>query len=321
VPILLHLYLPIAGVSVDVLLLLALGGGVGFLSGLFGVGGGFLLTPLLIFLGIPADVAVATQSDQLVGASVSGVLAHWRRGNVDLRMAVILLVGGLAGSALGVVLFTLLRRWGQFDLVVAILYLVFLGMIAVIMLGESLRTMGNPGRVGAQRGRLHQHSWLHGLPWRMRFPRSRLYISALLPLVLGFIVGILVAIMGVGGGFIMVPAMIYLLGMPSRVVPGTSLFQIIFVTAATTWMQAITTQTVDIYLSALLLVGGVIGAQLGAAHGHRLRPEYGRLGLAVLVLLVCVKVAFDLTVTPADSYAIEIARPTGDGAVAAPGKP
>jgi uncharacterized membrane protein YfcA len=301
-----HVYLPIAGVSVDVVLILVVGAAVGFLSGVFGVGGGFLSTPLLIFLGIPTDVAVATQADQLVGSSVSGALAHWQRGNVDLRMGTVLLVGGLAGSALGVAAFALLRQWGQFDLVVSILYIIFLGMIAAMMLAESLSTIFRRGRGIASRGRLHTHSWLHGLPLRMRFPRSRLYISALLPLALGFLVGVLVAIMGVGGGFIMVPAMIYLLGMPSRVVAGTSLFQIIFVTAATTLMQAITTQTVDIYLSVLLLAGGVIWAQLGAAHAHRLKPEYGRLGLAIVVLLVCVKVGLGLTVAPEDVYSLEI---------------
>ncbi|MBM3597984.1 MAG: sulfite exporter TauE/SafE family protein [Alphaproteobacteria bacterium] len=304
-----HVYLPIAGVSVDVVLILVVGAGVGFLSGVFGVGGGFLSTPLLIFLGVPSDVAVATQADQLVGSSVSGVLAHWQRGNVDLRMGSVLLVGGLAGSALGVAAFSLLRQWGHFDLVVAILYVIFLGLIAGMMLTESLSTILRRTRAVAARSRLHTHSWLHGLPLRMRFPRSRLYISAILPLGLGFVVGVLVAIMGVGGGFIMVPAMIYLLGMPSRMVAGTSLFQIIFVTAATTWMQAITTQTVDIYLSVLLLVGGVVGAQFGARYAHRLRPEYGRLGLAIVVLLVCAKVAIDLGVSPNDVYSIETDSP------------
>src|SRR5882672_10928211 len=224
-----EIYLPIAEVSLDVFVLLALGGAIGFLSGVFGVGGGFLLTPLLIFIGVPPAVAVASSANQLVGASVSGVLAHWKRGNVDFKMGGVLLVGGFLGSLLGVWLFGILRRIGQVELVINLCFVILLGTLGALMLVEGTRTLLRRRRVGVPRRKLHQHTWIHGLPLKMRFRRSKLYISALLPLGLGFLIGILSAIMGIGGGFVMVPAMIYLLGMPTLVVPGTSLFQIIFV--------------------------------------------------------------------------------------------
>ncbi|MEE8273865.1 MAG: sulfite exporter TauE/SafE family protein, partial [Alphaproteobacteria bacterium] len=218
-----QIYLPIAEMSANILLLLGMGGAVGFLSGVFGVGGGFLMTPLLIFIGVPAAVAVGTEANQIVAASVSGVIAHWRRQNVDFKMGGVLLVGGIAGSSFGVWLFSILRGLGQIELVISLCYVVFLGIIGALMLGESLRAMLRRKGTARARHKLHQHYWVHGLPFKMRFRRSKLYISALLPLGIGFVVGMLAAIMGVGGGFIMVPAMIYLLGMPTSVVVGTSL--------------------------------------------------------------------------------------------------
>ena len=287
--------------SVNVFLLLGMGVGVGMLSGIFGVGGGFLMTPLLIFMGIPPAVAVGTEANQIVASSVSGVLAHWRRGNVDFKMGSILLVGGIAGSTFGVFLFQYLRSLGQIDLVIMLSYVVFLGSIGSLMLVESIRAMQRNRRPGSLR-KLHQHNFLHGLPFKMRFRRSKLYISAILPLVIGFVVGILSAIMGVGGGFVMVPAMIYLLGMPTAVVVGTSLYQIIFVTANATFLQATLNQTVDIVLAMLLLVGAVIGAQLGTQIGSKLNGEQLRGLLALMVLSVCGKILFDLVTTPDDLF-------------------
>jgi uncharacterized membrane protein YfcA len=297
------IYLPIAEISVDALLVLGLGAGVGFLSGLFGVGGGFLMTPLLILIGIPPPVAVGSEAAQIVASSVSGVLAHTRRGNVDFKMGTTLLIGGLFGSSLGVWGFSVLRRIGQIDLVITLAYILTLGTIGGLMLAEAINTMRKARRPGGA-GKLHQHNWLHGLPFKMRFPRSRLYISGLLPLMIGAVVGVLAALMGVGGGFIMVPAMIYLLGMPTSVVVGTSLFQIIFVTGNVTFLQAFENQTVDMVLSLLLLVGGVVGAQFGAQLGVRLRGEQLRGLMALMVLAVAAKLAYDLVATPADIYSV-----------------
>ena len=298
------IYLPIAEVSLDVFLLLGLGAAVGFLSGVFGVGGGFLLTPLLIFIGVPPTVAVASSANQLVGASVSGVLAHWRRGNVDFKMGYVLLVGGLAGSLLGVWIFTLLKRLGQVELTISIGYVLLLGVLGFLMMIESVRALLRMHRPGAARRRLHQHTWMHGLPLKARFRRSRLYISALLPIGIGFVVGIFSAILGIGGGFVMVPAMIYMLGMPTGVVPGTSLLQIIFVAANVTLLQAFTNHTVDAVLALVLLAGGVIGAQIGSRFGTHLRGEQLRFLLALMVLAVAAKLAFDMTVRPDDLYSI-----------------
>ena len=290
--------------SVNIFLLLGMGTGVGMLSGIFGVGGGFLMTPLLIFIGVPPVVAVATEANQIVASSVSGVLAHWRRGNVDFKMGFVLLVGGLLGSTIGVWLFKLLRDIGQIDLVIKLSFVVFLGIIGVLMAIESIRAIRRNRTSVGQRRKLHQHNWLHGLPFKMRFRRSKLYISALLPAAIGFVVGILAAIMGVGGGFFMVPAMIYVLGMPTSVVVGTSLFQIIFVTANVTFLQAYQNQTVDIVLALLLMTGGVVGAQIGTRIGGRLKGEYLRGLLAALVLGVCGKLGFDLVIKPTDLYSI-----------------
>ena len=299
-----QIYLPIAEMSVNVFWLLGLGGGVGYLSGLFGVGGGFLMTPLLIFIGVPPAVAVATEANQIVAASVSGVLAHWRRANVDFKMGGVLLAGGLLGSTFGVWLYSLLRELGQLDLVIALAYVAFLGIIGSLMLVEAARTILRRRRPSGAARKLHQHTWLHGLPFKLRFRKSKLYISAILPLGVGLFVGVLAAIMGVGGGFVMVPAMIYLLGMPTAVVVGTSLFQIIFVTANVTFLQAVNNQTVDVVLAAMLLTGGVIGAQLGSRHTGKLPGEYLRGLLALLVLLVCGKLIFDLVAEPDDIYSL-----------------
>ena len=303
-----YIYLPIAEVSMHIGIIIGLGGGVGFLSGLFGVGGGFLMTPLLIFFGIPPAVAVSTEANQIVASSVSGVLAHMRRGNVDFKMGGILMAGGVIGSSLGVALFSFLQSIGQIDLVIQLSFVVFLGIIGSLMLTESVRTIIRSRKPGAVRGKLHQHNWLHGLPLKMRFRRSKLYISAILPLTLGAFVGILAAIMGVGGGFIMVPAMIYLLGMPTSVVVGTSLFQIIFVTANVTLLQSIQTQTVDFLLAGLLLFGAVIGAQFGSRAGALLRGEQLRGLLALMVLAVCIKIGYDLVVRPEDLLSVELLR-------------
>ena len=303
-----YIYLPIAEISMHIGIIIGLGGGVGFLSGLFGVGGGFLMTPLLIFFGVPPAVAVATEANQIVASSVSGVLAHTRRGNVDFIMGGILLAGGVIGSSLGVVLFKYLLDMGQIDLVIKLSYVVFLGIIGGLMLLESVRTILWSRRPGAPRRKLHQHTWLHGLPLKMRFRRSKLYISAILPLAIGATVGLLAAIMGVGGGFIMVPAMIYLLGMPTSVVVGTSLFQIIFVTGNVTLLQSVQTQTVDFTLAGLLLFGAVIGAQFGSRAGALLRGEQLRGLLALMVLAVCLKLGFDLAMQPSDLFSVELIK-------------
>jgi uncharacterized protein len=300
-----QLYLPIAEVSVDAFLLLGIGGAVGFLSGMFGVGGGFLITPLLFFIGIPPAVAVATGANQVVASSVSGVLAQVRRRAVDFRMGTVLLIGGMVGSVVGVWVFRLMTALGQIDLFVQLSYVLFLGLIGAMMLQESLRARARvlrPGGVPVRRS--HVHTWVHRLPLKMKFRASGLYISVLPPLLVGAATGFLAAIMGVGGGFIMVPAMIYLLGMPSKVVVGTSLFQIIFVTAFTTLMHALTSQTVDILLALVLILGGVIGAQFGARVQSRLRAEELRILLSLLVLAVAGKIALDLLLTPAELYSI-----------------
>jgi len=298
-----QVYLPIAEMSVDALLLLGIGFGVGWLSGLFGVGGGFLLTPLLILIGIPSPVAVASGANQTIGASVSGLIAQWRRDNVDLRMGVVLLAGGFAGSLLGVQLFAVLRRVGQVDLAVAVFYVVVLGIVGMLMVRESLRAIFRR-RAGIPAGKANQHTWLHGLPFKMRFRKSRLYISVVPPLAVGFGIGILSAVMGVGGGFMLVPAMIYLLGMPTSVVIGTSLFQVVFVSANVTLLQAIQVGSVDIVLTLLLLAGGVAGAQFGAAMGARLRGEETRALLGLLVLAVALGLLYGLVRAPENLFAL-----------------
>ena len=297
-----QIYLPIAEVSVNAFLLLGLGGIVGILSGMFGVGGGFLMTPLLFFIGIPPAVAVATESNQIVASSFSGVLAHFKRKTVDLRMGTVLLIGGLIGAGFGVYVFNILKAQGQVDLLVKLCYVAFLGVIGGLMFFESLNAIRNVKKGKAPKRK--KHNWIHGLPLKMRFRVSGLYISVIPPVIVGVLVGILAAIMGVGGGFIMVPAMIYLLGMPTKVVVGTSLFQIIFVTAFTTMLHATTNYTVDIVLAVLLLVGGVIGAQIGTRIGVKMKAEQLRILLAIMVLAVCGKLALELLLQPAELYSI-----------------
>ena len=298
-----QIYLPIAEVSVNAFLLLGLGGIVGILSGMFGVGGGFLMTPLLFFIGIPPAVAVATEANQIVASSFSGVLAHVKRKSVDFRMGTVLLIGGLVGAALGVFVFNYLKSLGQVDLLVKLCYVLFLGIIGGLMFIESLNAIRKSKKPGAVKKR-KQRGWIHTLPFKMRFRTSGLYISVIPPLIVGVAVGVLAAIMGVGGGFIMVPAMIYLLGMPTKVVVGTSLFQIIFVTAFTTLLHATTNYTVDMVLAVLLLVGGVFGAQVGTRIGTKLKAEQLRILLAIMVLAVCGKLAFDLLLMPSELYSL-----------------
>ena len=300
-----QIYLPIAETSVSIFLLLGLGGLVGFLSGMFGVGGGFLMTPLLIFVGIPPTVAVASEANQILASSISGGMAHFQKRGVDIRMGCVLLAGGLLGSAVGVQLYAVMREIGQIDLMISLCYVVFLGVIGLLMMIESIRAIharqiGRP--IPARRP--GQHNWIHGLPFKMRFKVSHLYTSIVPPIIIGFFVGILAAIMGVGGGFIMVPAMIYLLRMPTNVVIGTSLFQIIFVSAAVTIMHAVKNQTVDVVLATILIIGGVVGAQIGARLGQKLRGEQLRALLALIVLGVGLKMLSDLLFMPAEIYSL-----------------
>jgi hypothetical protein len=297
-----QIYLPIAEVSVNAFLLLGLGGLIGILSGMFGVGGGFLMTPLLFFIGIPPAVAVATGANQIVASSFSGVLAHFRRRTVDLRMGTVLLVGGLIGAAAGVAIFNYLRSIGQVDLMVRLCYVVFLGIIGSLMFVESLAALRRSS--SGIKPKRKKHGLVHKMPLKMRFRVSGLYISVIPPLMVGLFVGVLAAIMGVGGGFIMVPAMIYILGMPTKVVIGTSLFQIIFVAAFTTILHATTNYTVDVVLAVLLLVGGVIGAQIGTNIGLRMKAEQLRVLLALLVIIVCGKLALELLLQPSELYSI-----------------
>jgi uncharacterized membrane protein YfcA len=305
-----ELYLPVAEMSVNWAMILGMGAAVGFLSGMFGVGGGFLMTPLLVFYGIPPGIAVATQASHITASSLSGALTQWRRQAVDIKMGAVLLAGGLTGSALGVYLFQILRDLGQIELVVNGSYVILLGSIGGLMLNESIRAI-RAARAGNALPpvKAHQHSWIHGLPLKMRFRRSRLYISVIPPIILGMIVGMLTAVMGIGGGFIMIPAMIYLLRMPTNVVIGTSQFQILFVTAAATILHAASDQTVDIVLAFLLVAGGVIGVQMGVRVGSQMRGEQLRALLAVLVVAVALRLLFGLVQTPEDIYSIVAGTP------------
>ena len=301
----LQIYLPIAEISVNLVVMLGLGVAVGFLSGMFGVGGGFLLTPLLMFSGIPAAIAVASGANQIVATSVSGALAQWRRGNIDLRMGAVLIAGGVAGALIGVLILKVLREAGQAGLIISLTYVALLGVIGALMLAESIRAIrraraGKPA-TGRKPG---QHNWIHGLPLKLRFPRSRLYISAIPPLVIGWVAGLLTAFLGVGGGFIMVPAMIYLLRMPTNVVIGTSMFQIIFVTAVVTVLHATLNHTLDVVLALILAAGGVMGGQFGFRAGQKLRGEQLRLLLGAMVLAVALRLLFDLVLKPSELYSI-----------------
>jgi uncharacterized protein len=300
------IYLPIANLSVNALFIILLGGAVGMLSGMFGVGGGFLTTPLLIFYGIPPMVAAASASTQVTGASVSGVFAHMKRGGVDFQMGGVLVVGGIFGTLTGAVIFELLEKLGQIDTVINILYVVMLGSIGSLMAKESYQSVTalRGGKPVPPKKRRH-HPLVANLPMRWRFYRSGLYISPLAPLILGFVTGIMTMLLGVGGGFIMVPAMLYLLGMGAQVVVGTSLFQILFVTMSSTMMHSLTTKAVDIVLAVLLLIGSVTGAQIGAKLAQRMQPEYLRLLLAVIVLLVALRMALGLGWRPDEIYTVQ----------------
>ena len=299
------IYLPIAGQSVNALFIVLLGFLVGVLSGMFGVGGGFLTTPLLIFYGIPPPVAVASATTQIPGASVSGAMVHMRRGGVDLKMAGVMIVGGLFGSFVGAGLFRLLQSSGQIDVVIALLYVLILGWIGILMLVDSLKALGYVTLAAPEQGRSRHNRWVASPPQRWRFYSSGIYVSPVAPLALGFLAGILTVFLGIGGGFILVPAMIYLLGMPARVVVGTSLVMILAVSAATTMVHSITTRAVDIVLAGLLLVGGVIGAQYGAVLTTRMKPDLLRLALAVIILLVALRVALGLAWRPDEIFSIE----------------
>src|SRR5262245_8896436 len=300
-----QIYLPIAELSVNLLVMLGLGTAVGFLSGMFGVGGGFLLTPFLMFSGIPAPIAVATGANQIVATSVSGALAQWRRDNIDFRMGTVLILGGVAGAFIGVFLLKLLRQAGQASLIISLTYVVLLGVIGSLMLSESVRAIlrARAGKPASGR-RPGTHNWVHRMPCRLRFPRSRIYISTIPPLVIGWVVGLLTAFLGVGGGFIMVPAMIYLLRMPTNVVIGTSTFQIIFVTAVVTVLQATFNYTLDVVLALILAAGGVISGQFGVRAGMKLRGEQLRALLALMVLAVAARLFLDLVLKPEDLYTI-----------------
>ncbi|MBY3053237.1 sulfite exporter TauE/SafE family protein [Rhizobium laguerreae] len=299
------IYLPIAELSVNIFIILGMGAAVGFLSGMFGVGGGFLITPLLIFYNIPPVVAVATGANQVVASSISGAISHFRRGSLDVKLGTVLLIGGLAGATVGIWIFSLLRAVGQLDLIISLMYVIFLGTVGGLMLLESINAMRRAARnePPAPRKPGHQH-WVHKLPLKVRFKKSKIFLSVIPIVALGFAIGILTSIMGVGGGFIMVPAMIYLLRIPTNVVVGTSLFQIIFVTAYTTIVQAATNFSVDIVLAFILMVAGVIGAQYGVRVGQKLRGEQLRALLGLLVLAVGVRLAVALVVTPADVYSV-----------------
>ena len=303
-----EIYLPIAEMSVHWLVLLGMGAAVGFLSGMFGVGGGFLLTPLLIFYGVPAEVAVATTASHLTASSMSGAVAQWRRRVIDFKMAGVMLAGGLAGTIVGVQLFALLRRVGQADIVISAGYVILLGSIGGLMLNESLRAL-QAAKAATTRPAAERHNWVHGLPLKMRFRTSRLYISVIPPIILGFIVGILSSILGVGGGFVIVPAMIYLLRMPTSVVVGTSLVQIVFVTAMTTILHAASDFSVDIVMALFLILGGVIGAQYGVRIAARMQGEMLRLLLAVLVLAVGARLLYGLVITPRELYTVTVGMP------------
>ena len=300
-----QIYLPIAEMAVNMFVVLGMGGAVGFVSGLFGVGGGFLLTPLLIFSGIPPSVAVATVTSQVVASSTSGVLSYARKGGVDYKLAAVLLSGGIVGSALGVWLFSLLRAVGQLDLIIAVSYMLFLGVVGGLMFWESARSVwrGARGRSVSTR-RPGQHNWIHGLPLKTGFRKSRLYISILPVIVLGLAIGFIGAVLGIGGGFIMVPALIYLLRGPGNVVIGTSLVQILVTMAVATVLHALSTQSVDIILGFILMVGGVLGAQFGASAGQKLKGEQLRLLLALLILAVGARFLFDLALEPSELFSV-----------------
>jgi len=302
-----QVYLPIAELSVNLFFIFGMGCAVGFVSGMFGVGGGFLLTPLLIFSGIPPAVAVGTQASQIAASSVSGAMAYWRRRGIDLKLGTVLLVGGVFGSLIGIWLFSVFRALGQIDLVISLSYVTFLGIIGALMMLESIRAIARArhGKPPIIR-RPGQHMWVHGLPFKMRFKTSGIYVSAIPVIGIGLVVGLLAAIMGIGGGFIMVPALIYILRVPTNVVIGTSLFQVVLITALVTVLHATTNHTVDMILAIILMTGGVIGAQFGAQAGQKLKGEQLRALLALMVLGVCIRLAIGLVATPDELFSLSL---------------
>ncbi len=297
-----QIYLPIAEMSVPIEMIFLLGAFVGFISGVFGVGGGFLTTPLLIFMGIPSAVAVGTQGSQLVASGVSGVMGYWRRGHVDFMVGTIMLGGGFFGTLVGVGFFQFIKYLGQIDLIISILYIVLLGSIGCMMLFESVFSAFKKKTMKSEFNRLKSPSLISRLPYKMRFPRSKLYVSALVPGGIGFVSGFLVSTMGVGGGFLLVPAMIYILGMPPLLVAGTSLFQIIFTSAFSTMMHATISNSVDIMLAVFLILGGVIGAQFGVLASKKVTGARARIILALLVLGVCLQLAIQLFLSPSEIF-------------------
>ncbi len=301
-----QIYLPVAELSLNIFLLIGLGLAIGFLSGMFGIGGGFILTPFLIFLGVPAGVAVGTGASQVVASSVSSAIGHWQRGNIDFQMGYLLIGGGVFGALAGVKVLAILSAYGQLDLFVSLSYVVLLGVVGALMLIESVqKLMPKQGAAPVSIRRGGQHTWIDGLPLKQRFRRSKIYVSAIPPVALGGFVGWLTAIMGVGGGFLLVPAMIYLLRLPTRIVIGTSTFQIVCITAFTTVLQSVQNHSVDIMLSLPLMFGGVIGAQLGVGFSERLKAEQLRALLALLVIAVAVRMALGLVVPPSFPYTLD----------------
>lgn len=303
-----YIYLPIAEMPINIFLILFLGGITGVLSGMLGVGGGFLMTPFLMFMGIPPAVAVSSSANQIMAASFSGFLAHLRKKNVDIKIGIVITIGGFIGSSVGVWIFAILQKLGQIDLVISLCYVVFLGFIGSLMAIESLQVILNKkrGKIIAKK----EDNFLTRLPlpFQMNFPQSEIRISIILPLVIGVVTGALVSLMGIGGGFIMIPAMIYILRMPTSVVIGTSLFQIVFITANVTVLQAVTTQTVDVVLAFLMLFSSVVGAQFGTKIGMKFQPEVLRIILATLVLAVVMKLAYELVAVPESIYSIELIK-------------
>ena len=306
-----QIYLPIAELPVNIFLILGLGGMGGILAGMFGIGGGFLITPLLIFIGVPPSVAVATSTNQIIASSFSGFLAHLYRNNVDIKMGIFLMIGGVLGADIGVRIFTLLESLGQIDIAISVIYVVFLGFIGTLMAIESSKTIirqkrSSDGEVSSSHtGKFG--SWIKNanLPMKVEFSKSELEISIFLPIIIGIFAGIMVSLMGIGGGFVMIPAMIYVLGMPTSVVVGTSLFQIVFITSIVTVMHSVNTQSVDIVLAFILIIGGVIGAQFGTVIGLKLPAEKLRGLLAIIVLAVCIKLGSGLFIEPDELFTIK----------------
>lgn len=298
-----HVYLPIAEMSISAELIFMVSAFVGFLSGMFGIGGGFLTTPFLIFSGISPMIAVATQASQLVASSVAGSIGHWKRGNVDLKMGSVMLVGGLFGSFFGILIFKILQYFGQIDFAISLLYVVLLGSIGAMMLVENVFSkFFKKKTVRKEFNTLKMSPFIASLPYKMRFPRSKLFISALVPGGIGFVGGVLASVLGIGGGFLLVPAMIYLLGMPTLLVAGTSLFQIIFTTASATIMHAVFNDTVDMVLATILILGGVVGAQFGLSIAQFVKPNHARVVLTVLILVVCFQLSYNLFIEPKELF-------------------